>query len=222
VPCIRRENWDMDEGRVAHPGITEVRPTGSRPRARSGRPTGYPAELEADVLLSDGRHVHVRPILPSDGPALAAAVASADAETLRLRFLGWRPVLDDASFRHLVEVDYQRRLALVAFDSADRGVGIARYEGRPDEDLVEIAIAVDPDWRRVGLGHRLLTILGEAAATRGIRRLVAAYSVGNHDVEGLLRSCGLPYRTLATHGVVEVQLELPPIGSTNLAVQPPA
>ena len=58
------------------------------------------------------------------------------------------------------------------------GLGSLRYEGQPGEDLVEIAIAVDPDWRRVGLGHRLLKSLGEAAATRGIHRLVAAYSCG--------------------------------------------
>lgn len=187
-----------------------------------GRPEGYPGELETDALLGDGRHVHIRPILPSDRPALAAAIASADAETLRLRFLGWRPVLDDATFRHLVEVDYQWRLALVAFDSADRGIGIARYEGRPGQDVAEIAVAIDPDWRRVGLGFRLLKMLGEAAATRGIRRLVALYFAGNHDVEGLVQSCGLPYRSLVSRGVVEAQLDLPLIGSADAQGQPPA
>lgn len=185
------------------------------------RPEGYPAELEVDVRLADGRQVHIRPILPSDAPALAAAIASADAETLRLRFLGWRPVLDDATFRHLVEVDYQWRLALVAFDSADRGVGIARYEGRPGEDVAEIAVAVDPDWRRVGLGYRLVRMLGEAAATQGIRRLIALFFVGNHDVEGLVRSCGLPYRSLVSRGVVEARLDLPLIGSADPHGQPP-
>jgi len=202
-------------------GYEEPAP-GEEPGGPLGRPEAYPAELETDALLRDGRHVHIRPILPSDAPALAAAIASADAETLRLRFLGWRPVLEDATFRHLVDVDYQWRLALVAFDSADRGVGIARYEGRPGEDAAEIAVAVDPDWRRVGLGYRLVRSLGEAAATRGIRRLVALYLVGNHDVEGLVRSCGLPYRSLVSRGVVEARLDLPLIGSADPQGQPPA
>ena len=187
-----------------------------------GRPEGYRAELETNALLGDGRHVHIRPILPSDAPALAAAIASADAETLRLRFLGWRPILDDVTLRYLVDVDYQWRLALVAFDSADHGVGIARYEGRPGEDVAEIAVAVDPDWRQVGLGYRLVRMLGEAAATRGIRRFVAFYSVGNHDVEGLVRSCGLPCRSLVSRGVVEARLDLPLIGSAEPQDQAPA
>ena len=32
----------------------------------------YPAELECDVLLSDGRTARLRPIRPEDGPALRA------------------------------------------------------------------------------------------------------------------------------------------------------
>lgn len=174
-----------------------------------GPPDTYPVELVADVDLADGRSVHVRPIVPSDAPALAAALAGADAETLRLRFLGWRPVLDDATLRHLVEVDYRWRLALVAFDSAGGGVGIARYEGRPREEAAEIAVAVAPDWRNVGLGSRLLTMLGEAAVARGIRRFVAFYLEDNHDVEGLVKASGLPHRSRLSRGVVEAELDLP-------------
>jgi len=190
----------------------------------TGRPEGYPAELEVDVRFADSRQVHIRPILPSDAPMLAAAIASADAETLRLRFLGWRPVLDDATLRYLVEVDYQRRLALVALDSAGHGVGVARYEGGPDEGVAEIAVAVAPDWRGVGLGYRLLRMLGEAAVARGFRHFVASYFVGNRDVEGLVKACGLPYRSHVSQGVVEVQLALPETESLGpeAGTQPPA
>jgi len=173
-----------------------------------GRPDGYPAELEVKVKLADGRWVQVRPILPSDAPALATAIAHADAETLRLRFLGWHPVLNDTTLRHLVDVDYRCRLAVVALDSAGRGVGVARYEGRPDEDVAEVA--VDPDWRRVGLGSRLLEVLAEAAVARGIRRFVAFYAVDNHDVGGLVKASVLPHRSQVSLGVVEAQLDLPP------------
>lgn len=174
------------------------------------RPAGYPAELEVKVKLADGRWVQVRPILPSDAPALATAIAHADAETIRLRFLGWHPVLNDTTLRHLVDVDYRCRLAVVALDSAGCGVGVARYEGRPDEDVAEVAVAVAPDWRRVGLGSRLLEVLAEAAVARGIRRFVAFYAVDNHDVDGLVKASGLPHRSQVSHGVAEAQLDLPP------------
>jgi GNAT superfamily N-acetyltransferase len=177
-----------------------------------------------DVRFADGRQVHIRPIIPSDAPRLAAAIAGADAETLRLRFLGWRPVLDDATLRYLVEVDYQRRLALVALDSVGNGVGVARYEDGPDEGVAEIAVAVAPDWRGVGLGSRLLGMLGETAVARGFRQFVASYFVGNRDVEGLVKACGLPYRSAVSQGVVEVQLLLPASVSSGpgTGTQPPA
>jgi len=193
-------------------------------RGSARRQEGYPAELEVDVRFADGRQVHIRPIIPSDAPRLAAAIAGADAETLRLRFLGWRPVLDDATLRYLVEVDYQRRLALVALDAAGNGVGIARYEGGRDEGVAEIAVAVAPDWRGVGLGSRLLRMLGEAAVARGFRQFVASYFVGNRDVEGLVKACGLPHRSQVSQGVVEVQLLLPASVSSGPGTgpQPPA
>lgn len=185
-----------------------------------GWPEGYPAELVTEVELADGRLVRVRPIVPSDGPGLAAALAGADAETLRLRFLGWQPVLDDATLRYLVEVDYRWRLALVAFDSTGGGVGIARYEGRPGEQAAEIAVAVASDWRSVGLGSCLLSMLGEAAVARGIRRFVAYYFVDNHDVEALVSASGLPHRSQVSLGVVESQLELPLPGQPGPQSQP--
>ena len=96
--------------RASVPAVTarrEQHAPGRGSHGSAGRPEGYPAELEIDVRFANNRQVHIRPILPSDAPALAAAIAGADAETLRLRFLGWRPVLDDATLRYLVEVDYQ-------------------------------------------------------------------------------------------------------------------
>ena len=133
-------------------------------------------------------------------------------------------VLDDATLRYLVEVDYQRRLALVALDAAGNGVGIARYEGGRDEGVAEIAVAVAPDWRGVGLGSRLLRMLGEAAVARGFRQFVASYFVGNRDVEGLVKACGLPHRSQVSQGVVEVQLLLPASVSSGPGTgpQPPA
>ena len=165
--------------------------------------------MDTEVCLGDRRRAHIRPVLPSDARALSTAIANADPETLRLRFLGWAPLLDDATVRRLVEVDYQWRLALIAFDPDDRGIGIARYESRSGGDVAEIAVAVDPGWRRVGLGSRLLTMLGEAAVARGIRRLVAIYLVGNHDVEGLLKECGLSCSYHVSQGLVEAELLLP-------------
>jgi GNAT superfamily N-acetyltransferase len=176
-------------------------------------PTGpeYPGNLEGHVNLRDGRHVFVRPILPSDGDDLRAAMTNADDVTIRSRFLGWRPDADDELIKHLTEVDYRWRLALVAIDDEGTGVAIARYEGEPGRDVAEAAIVVDPGWRRVGLATYLLGRLGDAALERGIRRFWATFLGNNAAVEGLLRSIGLPHRTSISAGVVEIVVDLSPV-----------
>jgi GNAT superfamily N-acetyltransferase len=180
----------------------------ARPGPVEGHPAGYPLELLGDFRLDDGRHVGIRPILPGDAQPLRQAIVDADAETLRLRFLGWKPVLDDSTLRHLVEVDYRWRLALVAIDDDDHGVAVGRYESSPGRNDAEIAIVVDPGWRRIGLATRLLGLLALAAAARGIDRLTACYLAENTDVGNLVNASGLPHRTSVSIGVAEVEIDI--------------
>jgi GNAT superfamily N-acetyltransferase len=173
------------------------------------RPPGYPRELERRLTLADGRVVHIRPVVPGDASALVHAIRTADAETLRARFLGARPPEDPQTIRHLVEVDYRTRLALVAF-GAGRGVAIARYEPMPDSPgTAEIAVAVDPAWRRVGLATAMVRLLAEAAAARGISHLAATYYAWNGDVASIISGFGVPHHVSVEAGVVDEEVDLP-------------
>jgi hypothetical protein len=110
-------------------------------------PPGYPREYERELRLRDGRIVWVRPVLPTDAPQLGEAIRTADPETLRRRFLGGPPHVTPALLVHLSIVDYQRRFALVAMDSATaHGIAIARYE-QMEEAVAEVAVAVDAAYR---------------------------------------------------------------------------
>lgn len=171
-------------------------------------PAEYPYELVSDLELADGRRVQVRPILPDDGPALRKAIADANGETLRSRFLGRNLELDEQMLRHLVELDYRYRLALVAWDGAGNGVGIARYEGNPGSEVAEVAITVSPEWRRAGLGSGLFVLLAQAATERGIRRFRAFFLEDNKDVARLISASNLPCHTSVSRGVVEAELGL--------------
>lgn len=128
--------------------------------------------FERRLRLDDGRMVRIRPILPSDAPELAEAIRTADPDTLCRRFLGAPPRVTAELLTRLTTVDYVRRFALVAFDpTTDRGVAIARYEPLT-EGVAEIAVAVDPAWRRAGLATALVELLAEAALERGISFLL--------------------------------------------------
>lgn len=179
-------------------------------------PPGYPAALEREVELLDGRRVHLRPILPSDAPQLRDAIARADPETLRRRFLGARPPVKDSDIARLTQVDYRDRMAVVALDEDGQGVGIARYDAAesldPDEPgrTAEIAVAVDPAWRHVSLATCLLRALAERAATVGIRHFHAEFFADNLDVVELLAESGLEVERQPTEvGVQTADITLP-------------
>jgi RimJ/RimL family protein N-acetyltransferase len=172
------------------------------------RPPGYPGEYQQQVTLRDGRRAFIRPILPSDAPQLAEAINTADADTLRRRFLGGPPSVTPALLKYLTTLDYTRRFALVAIDPATRrGVAIARYEQTGDA-VAEIAVVVTPAWRRAGLATVLILYLAKAAVERGIHTFSASYLAENRPIAALVEDAGGLGRQLIEHGIAEFSLAL--------------
>ncbi len=171
-------------------------------------PPGYPEDYPRTVRLRDGRHVLIRPILPSDAPELGHAIRAADPDTLRRRFLGGAPTVTPALLSYLTEVDYVHRFALVAIDPAtDTGVAIARYE-QTGGDVAEIAVVVTPCWRRAGLATELIFLLAEAALAHGIRTFTASYVAENRPVAALVKDAGGLSSQVIRQGIAEFSVAL--------------
>jgi GNAT superfamily N-acetyltransferase len=171
-------------------------------------PPDYPRSFERTIRLHDGRAVFVRPIVPADAGPLGDALRDADPETLRSRFLGGPPHVTPALLERLTTLDYVRRFALVAGDErTGRGVGIARFEA-VGEGVAEVAVAVDPAWRRVGLATGLVELLGEAARERGIREFTASFLAENRPVVKLVRLASSIGRQVIREGIAEVAVRL--------------
>lgn len=183
--------------------------------ADSPLPPGYPRDLEHTVTLQDGRAVFLRPIVPGDAPALAEAIRAADAATLRRRFLGAPPPVTDRLLRHLTAVDYARRLALVGFDPATGGgVAVARYEP-VDERTAEVAVAVDPAWRRAGLATAMIELLARAALEHGYDTFTATYLADNRPVEALVAASDGHHQIRQGLAEAAVALERTPPGRSS-------
>ena len=151
-------------------------------------PATYPSNYEAVVGLADGRRVEIRPILPSDAPELAEAIRTADPDTLRSRFLGGPPPLTDAVLGGLTRVDYVSRFALVARNQG-RGVAVARYaavtQSGHGSAVAEVAVAVAPDWRGVGLATALIKMLARRARECDVTEFTALFLAENRPVTEL-------------------------------------
>ena len=192
-------------GRGVHPQA--VRPT---PQT-ADLPPGYPQEYQRLVTLRDGRSVLIRPIQPSDAPALAGAIDSADADTIRRRFLGGHPRVTPELLDFLTTVDYTSRFALIAVEPASqRGVAIARYEPADQDGTAEVAIAVTPGWRDAGLATELLRLLAQAASERGIHTFTGRYLADNRPVTALINAADEPANQVTSHGIVEFSMPLAP------------
>jgi len=171
-------------------------------------PPGYPREFERELRLADGRVALVRPIVPEDAPQLADAIRTADPDTVRRRFLGGPPHVTEELLTHLCTVDYQQRFALVATDPrTGRGAAVARYEATTD-GIADIAVAVDPAWRRIGLATAMVELLAGAALDRGIHTFSAYYFAANRPVAALLGLAGAGGRQIIQEGFTEAAVLL--------------
>ncbi|WP_199433735.1 GNAT family N-acetyltransferase [Qaidamihabitans albus] len=166
-----------------------------------------PREFHRTVRLRDGREVTVTPLTPADAGELGTALRQADRETLYRRFCGPPPQVTAGLLRYLTELDYVRRFALVARDQDGHGVAVARYEATGQPGIAEVAVAVDPAWRRVGLATALVRLLAEAALARGITHFAATYLADNRPVADLLNEAHAK-QTIAA-GVAEAVVRLP-------------
>ena len=153
-------------------------------------PEGYPSHLEGVADLAMGGRVAIRPIVPADVAEIERAYAEADSETLLHRFFTAAPHLGERQIHYLAEVDYERRLALVAFDDDGHGVGIARYEGLTDPTRAEVAVVVHAEWRRHGIATELLSRLEEPARQEGIDEFIAVYLPTNRAVAAVFEHLG--------------------------------
>ena len=189
----------------------------------------YPAELECDVLLTDGRTARLRPIRPDDGPALRAFGEKLSRETVYFRFFSPRRQIGDEEIAHLVTVDYRDRLALVALVEGEV-VAVARYDrcgeaetkDRPAVaadmprgsgealDEAEVAFVVRDDHQGRGLGTVMLEHLASAAVARGIGRFVADALPENHRMINVFRTAGFDEHARLDSGVIRVTMELAP------------
>ena len=198
------------------------------PADRQPRRGAYPAELECDVLLSDGRAAHLRPIRPEDAPALRSFGERLSPETVYFRFFSPRHHIGDEEIAHYATVDYHDRLALIAVVDGEL-VAVARYDRcgvkapGPDEpgtaapndgetgpvlDEAEVAFVVRDDHQGRGLGTVLLEHLASAAVQRGIGRFVADTLPENYRMLNVFRSAGFDEHALLDSGVIRVTMEL--------------
>ncbi|MCK8783680.1 bifunctional acetate--CoA ligase family protein/GNAT family N-acetyltransferase [Roseomonas sp. NAR14] len=182
-------------------------PDGSRRLALSP----YPAELERELVLGDGRHLCVRPIRPEDEPALVEMVARCTPEDLRLRFFGAVRMLHHEMAARLSQIDYDREMAFVALEPGQGGeiLGTVRIVITPDGEAGEYAVMVRSDLKGIGLGYRLMLVMLDFARQRGLRHVYGDVLRENTTMLRMARNLGGKIgRSEEDEGIAKVDFDL--------------
>jgi len=131
------------------------------------------------VTLRDGATIMLRPIRPEDERELTALYSRLSPETAYQRFFSVMARLPPDWARILANVDYDKRMAIVAVAPGSQLIGVARYDYDDAAKEAEIALVVQDGWQGKGLGTILLRELLAYAATKGIHRF-RAYVLGDN------------------------------------------
>jgi GNAT superfamily N-acetyltransferase len=172
-------------------------------------PWRFPEELRADITVSNGATLHLRPIRRDDAEKLVAFHAQVSSDSIYRRYFSLHPVLSANEVKHFTQVDYVNRLAIVVEDGNEL-VAVGRYDRYPESTTAEVAFLVRDDYQHLGLGHRLLEALAEAAWERGITNFSAETLSSNHDMMSVFLHSGFPVTTSSDFNEVSVRFSIDP------------
>jgi GNAT superfamily N-acetyltransferase len=171
-------------------------------------PPGYPRELEGEVEAKELRY-RVRPIRPDDGARLVALHGRLSPRSVYLRFFSAHPTLTAAEVTRFTEVDYERRLALVATVRDDL-IAVARYDRLPGVSEAEVAFVVDDTYQHHGVGSELLDRLADAAYARGVTTFCAETLAENRTMLDAFHHAGFPVTSSTAFGTVTLCFPIAP------------
>ncbi|MFF7725032.1 GNAT family N-acetyltransferase [Streptomyces sp. NPDC008001] len=159
-----------------------------------------------DVLtLPEGNEITVRRAGSGDLAAARAMHERCSAATLAQRYHG--PGGDaDRYLRHLLSPRFGRTLAACTATGRLVALGHLLWDG----DETEVALLVEDDWQRRGVGGELLGRLVDLAVADGCRSVYAVTRSSNTGMVAAMRALGLPLDYQLEEGTLVITVRLDP------------
>jgi acetate---CoA ligase (ADP-forming) len=171
----------------------------------------YPAHFESDVVLRNGRTLHIRPVRPEDREMILRLFSAMSRDSLYMRFFGFRT--PDAALRDSpAEVDYESDFGVVG-EFEGEIAGIAHYfRSKKQPHVAEVSFAIGDRAQGCGIGTRLLEKLAEVARTKGIDMFRAEVLPDNQKMLDVFLCSGFNVTSRNAEGEVLVTF---PIAQTD-------
>ena len=175
--------------------------------------TTYPAHLESDVVLRNGRTLRLRPIRPEDRESLRAMYAGLSRDSMHMRFFDVRSP-EEALRYSPPDVDYVRDFGVVGEIGGDV-VAVAHYLSLPKRpQIAEVAFAIADRLQNCGVATHLLNKLVVAARQNGIERFEAEVLSENQRMLDVFLGFGFEVKSRSEQGTIHISF---PIAATEAA-----
>ena len=181
--------------------------TVTTPATISDPPADYPHEWEQNAVLKDGGTVRLRPIVPSDAPALQAFVKNMSTESSYFRFFRVKKQLEPKELDQFTHLDYDVQMAFVAIVDGNLA-GIGRYNADDCPDgFAEAAFTVADDMQGKGIGTLLVYRIAAYARAHDIKGFRAFVLADNHAMMRVFRNAGFSMHRDVDQGVYTVEID---------------
>jgi RimJ/RimL family protein N-acetyltransferase len=171
-----------------------------------------PRSFRAEERLRDGTPLTIRSVRSDDRDRMREAYGRLSPEAIYLRLFAPKKELTESDLTRLIEVDFDREVALVATIGAgtqESVIGGGRYvSSNNDTRAAEVAFTVDGRYRGQGIAGGLLQHLAVIARGRGITRFEAEVLAENRPMLAVFARSGLAMERRRDGSVVHVELTL--------------
>jgi acetyltransferase len=158
----------------------------------------YPTHLVSHWQLADGLDITIRPIRPEDAELEQDFVRNLSEQSRYFRFMNSVQELSHVMLARFTQIDYSREMALIAVIE-DHGkeveLGVARFATNPDGESCEFALAIADNMHGKGLGQKLMSILMDAARSKGLKVIEGDVLKNNTDMLHLMDRLGFKVQT---------------------------
>lgn len=162
------------------------------------------------LTLPQGDGITMRRAVPEDRAAAVAMHDRCSPRTLALRYHG--PVADaDRYLAHLLSPRFGRSVAVETASGRLVALGHLLWDG--DEN--EVALLVEDEWQRRGIGAALLRGLVEMAVEAGRESVYAVTQSANTAMVAAMRSLGLPLDYQVEDGTLVLTASLPGVPAAS-------
>ena len=170
-----------------------------------------PAEFRTTYVMQDGTQLNLRPIHPTDEPAMKELFYALSLETIYYRFMSHLKHLPRKEIHNFVFINHRSDVAIVATLPASQGeemIAIGRYYLDESTNLAEVAFVVRDEWQNRGIGSFLLRHLATIAKRNGISGFTAEVLRENRAMQRVFQKSHYRVQSRPTDEVVSFRIDL--------------